>query len=341
MDWKREAAQLKFAENKSWTETAEIIRAKYFPGLSSQKAWEKVRSALRRTDAYKKGRITYEDRPEPTAADIERYWQALKQFDEAASRLDCKRTRTSITIEDDKPIAVCFWGDWHIGARGLDYDQFDADAELIADTEGLYWVGMGDYKDNASALVHAASTQESIAPTDLQDKIVEYKFRQTASNNLANCRGCHDDWDKRNANKDFVQHLCDITGAINLWHGGIINLTVGGVEYRIGARHKYKSESSLNTTNAHRTFINEFGPCDVVALAHKHIIDVQDTQRMREQTIYIRSGSYKRYDEHGQKLAGYEAIYGVPAVILYPDRKAMIGFRDVRLAIEMLQKLRQ
>jgi hypothetical protein len=341
LDWKQEAEKLKFEQGKSWTETAEILRPKYFPELTSQQAWEKVRSALRRSDAYKKGKITYEDKREPTEADVEEYYQALKQINAAAMRLENKQTRTSISIDDDKPIAVCFWGDWHLGAKGVDYDQHDKDTEIIATTDGLYWIGQGDYKDNASALVHPGSTQETIAPTDMQDKIIEYKFRQVDKNNLANSRGCHDDWDKRNANKDFIQHLCGITGAVNLWHGGIVNLTVGDAEYRIAARHKYKNESGLNTTNTQRNFINDFGHCDIVAMAHKHIFEIHDTQRMGNQTIYLRSGCYKRYDEFGQKLAGYEGIYGVPTVILYPDRKEMIAVKDLRRAVEILGKLRQ
>lgn len=340
MDWKQEAEALKFTQGKSWTETAKIIGKKYFPGLDAQQAYEKVRRALRCSDSYKKGKVTYEDKKEPTQADVAEYYEMLKKVNAAAMKLESKQTHTSISIDDDKPIAISFWGDWHLGAKGIDYEQHDKDTELIANTEGLYWVGMGDYKDNASPLVHAGSTHESIAPTDMQDKIIEFKFKQASANNLANCRGCHDDWDKRNANKDFIQNLCDITGAVNLWHGGKIFLEVGNIEYKIAARHKYKNESSLNTTNAQRNFINDYGHCDIVCFGHKHIFETHDTQRMGEQTIYLRSGSYKRYDEFGQKLAGYVGIYGVPTVILYPDHKEMIVVKDLRRAVDILKKLR-
>jgi hypothetical protein len=199
---------------------------------------------------------------------------------------------------------------------------------------------MGDYKDNASALVHQAGTQDTVASTDLQDRVVQRQFELTADKHIVTIRGCHDDWDKRNGNKDFVQSLCDLTGAINLWHGGIVNLTAGQAEYRIGARHKFKYESSLNTTNSQRNFINENGPCDIVAVAHKHYAEMQHTRRMGAETVYLRSGSYKRYDEFGQKIAGYEGVYGVPVVILMPDHKEMIPIRDLNMAAEMLYKLR-
>lgn len=340
MDWKQEAERLKFEQGKSWTQVAEAV-APRFPDLNKKQVWEKVRTALRRTDQYKtKGKITFEDMASPTSLDIDEYYELLKKTNTAVMRLESKQTKTTLHIDDDKPIGIAFWGDWHVGAKGVDYEQLDADQALINATDGLYVIGMGDYKDNGNALVHPASTQETVATTDMQDKIVMRKFEQTADKYLAVIRGCHDDWDKHNSNKDFIQVLCDITGAVNLWHGGIINLTVGDQEYRIGARHKYKNESGLNTTNTQRNFVNDFGHCDIVAFAHKHYAEMQHTVRMGEETIYLRSGAYKRYDEFGQKLAGYEGGLGVPVVILYPDTHAMVPIRSLAQACEALGRMR-
>lgn len=53
MDWKSEAEQLKFDENKSWGEITDIIKAKHFPEMASHKVYEKVRGYIRKTDRYK------------------------------------------------------------------------------------------------------------------------------------------------------------------------------------------------------------------------------------------------------------------------------------------------
>ena len=53
MDWKAEAEILKFEQGKSWAETARALKEN-FPGLSDQQALEKIRTALRRSDRYKK-----------------------------------------------------------------------------------------------------------------------------------------------------------------------------------------------------------------------------------------------------------------------------------------------
>lgn len=340
MDWVEKAEKLKFDDGKSWTQTAKALKP-YFPELTDQQILEKVRSKLRKTERYKnKGKITYENMKCPTEIDIKEFYNRMKEINKSIMRLEQKQNKADISIDDDKPIGITFWGDWHLGGKGVDYGQHDLDTEIIKSTEGLYVIGTGDYKDNNNAFVHPSSTQENIIATDLQDKIVEMKINEVKHALITLVRGCHDDWDKRNSNKDFVQHLCDIADCVNLWHGGIINLTLGKVEYRIGVRHKYKNESGLNTTNTQRNFINDFGHCDIVAVAHKHFCEFQHTQRMKEETVYLRSGTYKVYDEFGQKLAGYEGGYGTPVVILFPNKKAMIPVKSLEMAVYILKKLR-
>ena len=344
-DWTLDAIALKLTKKKSWEETTRAVVDKFpdaFAGLTSKQAWEKVRRAVRYSDEYKAmAKAVCVDKKEPTEADIDAYYQTLMQLNDATMRLEKKQTRATINIPDNKPIGIAFWGDWHVGAKGTDVRQLDADVDTIADTDGLYCIGMGDYKDNASALVHANSTQENIITTDMQSLVVQRLFERVGRKAIAIVRGCHDDWDKRNANVDFVQSLCNITGAVNLWHGGIVTVNIGSQSYRIAARHKYKNESGLNTTNTQRNFVNDFGVVDTVCFAHKHYYDMQQLKRMGQDMIYARSGAYKVYDEFGQKLAGYEGIYGVPVIIYMPDTHEMIPMRSLKLAVEVLDGLRK
>lgn len=347
-DWRSYAEHVKFDQCKSWTKTTELTASKYpadFAGLDAKAALERVRGALRHSPRYKargKGKVTFEDIKSPTPEDLEAYYEQLKKTNAAMMALERKQTEASIEIAEDKPIGLAFWGDWHEGGKGVDYDQLDEDTELLCNTDGLYVIGMGDYKENANALIHPSSVQEVIAPSEMQDRLVERRVRMVAEDGrwLALVRGCHDDWDKRLSGKDFIQHLADVAEAVNLWHGGVINLQLGRAEYRIGVRHKFHRESVLNTTNAQRAFIDEKGLHDIVAVAHKHYAELQHTIRAGEDTVYLRSGAYKSYDEFGQKLAGYEGVRGVPVVILWPDSKVMLPVKDLRQAVAMLEQMR-
>jgi hypothetical protein len=333
--WVTRAEELK-RQGRSWAELPLLIEQEF--GIRLER--EHIRSTLRRLPTYK-NRITYEDKkPVPEIDDINEYYSKLKELNKAIDDLDTKQVKTTITIDETKPIGIAFWGDWHIGARGIDYERFDQDRETIKNTDGLYIIGMGDYKDNQNALVHPSGVTEMTAVPGLQDLLVKSFFVELAEKWLAIIRGCHDDWDKRLSDKDFVAMLAEETNSVNLWHGGGITLKLGSQQYKIRARHKYKNESGLNTTNSQRNLLNDFGDADILALAHKHFFDLQETDRMGRHVIYLRSGTYKVYDEHGQKLAGYIGKHGVPMVILYPDTKKMVPFKNLEDGITHLKAIR-
>lgn len=339
MKWQDRAAELRFDLDKGWDEVAATLSTEY----NQQFKAENVRGILRRHPRYKKDIVFVDRKEEPTQANITHFYNALKNMDQAFSKLDTKQTKMTIDIPDNKPVGICFWGDWHIGAHGCDYEQFDRDLDLIRDTDGLYFIGMGDYKDNQNALVHASGVNEQTATQGMQDMLVKMFMEQVGHKALALVRGCHDDWDHRNANKDFISTLCakDVADCVNLWHGGGITVKLQEQTYKIRARHKYKNESGLNTTNSQRNMLNDFGPCDVICIAHKHFPDMQMLSRMKQKVVYFRSGTYKVYDEYGQKLAGYTGEHGVPMVVLYPDRKQYVPFENLQEGIVHLRAVRK
>lgn len=304
------------------------------------KAFQKALWRYENNTPIEKNGILYEDKKEvPTELDIQECYDKLKELECSLNILDTKQTKTTVTMQDNKPVAIAFWGDWHIGARGIDYEQFDKDRETINNTEGLYFIGMGDYKDNQSPLIHKA-TNESVISQGIQDMLVQNFFKEVGEKAIAIIRGCHDDWDKKIGDKDFIQTLCEDTNSVNLWHGGKININLGSQQYKIYARHKYKNESSLNTTNAQRNMLNDAGAVDVAALGHKHFPDMQMLDRMGGKVVYLRSGSYKKYDEFGQKLAGYEGKKSIPVIVLYPGEHKIVPFQELEDAITYLKAVR-
>lgn len=173
----------------------------------------------------------------------------------------------------------------------------------------------------------------------MQDKVVERRMKKTAGNNIALVRGCHDDWDKKTGDKDFIEHLCGITGAVNLWHGGDIYIEVGTQTYHIKVRHKFKFESGLNVENSMRRMYDMQGEFDIAISAHLHFPFFMTRPLGREQRILGKSGSYKKWDEFGQKLAGYKANRGIPTVLLWPNERRMhVSYIDD--AISFLKALR-
>jgi hypothetical protein len=282
----------------------------------------------------------FKDIKTPQENDIWEYWEALKELADKAEKLDRKQTLANIHLKDDKPVGIAFTADWHLGAKGLDIENFEKDMNLLEETRGLYCIGLGDYKDNQNALVHPTGVQEQDFPSDMQDKVVKAWMERIVP--LAVVRGCHDDWDKQISGKDFVDYICsDIEPRpYNLWHGGSINISLGTENYSMRVRHRIPNESNLNTENAFRRWYDRNGRADVLAAAHKHDPLVKDMYRQGHKVTYVRAGTYKKYDEFGQKLAGYVGTRACPVVILFPNEHRVVSFEELQDAIIFLRGVR-
>jgi len=83
------------------------------------------------------------------------------------------------------------------------------------------------------------------------------------------------------------------------------------------------------------------GPCDVAAEAHLHNGYTLKRHLMGEYRIMLRCGTYKIWDEFGQKIAGYKGKPAVPVIIMFPDRHTMIDELFLDDAIQILEGLRK
>ena len=300
---------------------------------------KQVNHAVDRT--RKKQRIEYEDKKEYTDLDVSDYITTMIDLQARREKIDTKQVKANIRLNEDKPIGVAYWGDWHLGAAGVNYQMFDEDVRKIRDTEGLYFIGAGDYKDNYITGTYPGAQFEQIIQPGMQDLTVKHYMAQVADKCLALIRGCHDDWDKKSTDKDFIENLCYVTDAVNLWHGGELNIKLGDEQYYWRCRHKYKYQSSLNLENAMRRIMEIQGPCDVAAEAHLHNGYVMKRHMMGEYRVMLRGGTYKIWDEFGQKIAGYKGKPSVPVVIMFPGRHTMLEELFLDDAIEILKGLRK
>lgn len=326
--------------------TAEIVRLRDDEGLTFEEIGQRVnmhpeacRGRYRR--AKKQASRTYRDRREPPdAAALDAFYRAIREAQEAYQRLQVRQTEVTVQIHETKPFGIAWWGDWHIGSVGVDYETFDRHRRIIAEEDGLYWIGGGDYKENILSDGHKGAMYHQIIQPGMQDELILSWMEDLGPSCLALVEGNHDAWDARESDRSLVEEMAIRAGVPYLWYGGVIWIEVGEQRYKWVARHKYKYESSLNTTNAQRQLSIQTGGADVVSLAHKHFVDFQARQSGGRKTIFIRCGTYKVWDDYGQAVGGHKGEIGVPIVILYPDQHKVVGFDSFEDGLFHLRALR-
>jgi hypothetical protein len=288
-----------------------------------------------------KGNVTFNNlNPVPESNDIEDLIQKTIALQCSIENLSTKQTNLSLNIEDNKPIAIGFFGDWHLGSKGTDHLQWKKDIDIISGLDGFYYWGMGDYV-NAALNAHKGENYDELLQPSQQLSMANYGFEKTKKQALGLLRGCHPDRFQSETDTDIIEEFSKIAECANLWHGAEINLQVGDIEYKLRLRHKAPSESPINTTNAQRKQLETHGEADIVGLAHLHYPDIQQKPIMgRNDVVFVRSGTYKIIDEFGQKLNGYKGTYGLPVIVLYPKEKRFVPFIDFTTGIKFLMNER-
>jgi predicted phosphodiesterase len=316
--------------NETYQQYADRLNSKFGTAFTS----EAVRKRLFR--AKKSNGISFADQKNAEVHDPRELIRIVNQLQEEVQKRDDRQTSITVNIDGDKPIGIAFTGDWHVGGLYTDHVQMEKDFELIRDTEGLYNVVMGDYADNYITRSHAGGSFEQVITADKQKVMCEYYFDILAANNLAVIKGNHDYWSSKETGEDWVAYIARKIDRPYLWYGGEINLRLGDQVYKIHAHHTYQYNSSINTTNSQRNLFNATH-ADVIALGHLHWNEVHAKRAGGKETVWMRTGSYKRTDDYTQYLGGFRGDERVPMVILYPDRKKVLGFQSIYDGVKMLK----
>ncbi len=329
LDWSSPEGQAKLAlvsemkaRRLTWEEIAEAL------GVSK----EGVKTAwLRRGQKVARGPVVYENLRVPEPESVEELRQAMLRLQAAEEALDTKQVELSLELPGDKPVAIAHTGDWHTGGRGVRYEESEADWDLLMSTDGVYVLGMGDYAENYISGVHPGSQFGQVLQPSAQYLLVKDRMRRAPDGKvLGLIRGCHENFTFRSTGEDVTATLCEAARCANLWHGATVTVKCGRETYTFHARHRYKYESTLNTTNAQRRMMENYGAADWAVLAHLHFPEEDTRPLMGARRSLLRSGSYKEWDEFGQQIGGLKGKPGVPVVIVWPDRHKHLAFDDLR-----------
>lgn len=250
-----------------------------------------------------------------------------------------------ITIKTDRPIAIAFPSDWHIGSEGCDLEAIAQDVRLIASHPGLYCSIGGDPVDNfiLQGMISASRSQVT-SKIEVQWRIFRHLVTQLVDSDslLWVSAGNHDAWTQQVAGIDGVLAALAGIDVCYTGEGGLVNLKVGDQLYRIYRKHKpTRWKSGYNPTHFLKMMLKMGTPWewDVGIAEHLHEQEITIFEwrpGTKLDRIAICCGSYKVRDQYAEGLGYYGGGYGVPCVIFYPDKRRMMPFASIEQALSAL-----
>lgn len=256
-----------------------------------------------------------------------------------------ERLRKQQMLEfDEGPIGLAFVADQHLGNHGTDYDRAFGDAEIIARTDGLWAVSMGDIVDNfiIMKLAHARAASHFSIPEEWA--LAKEYIKLLGPKLLAAVGGNHDYWTARLAGIDYFADMLEAINPDALYDqdDSLITIAVAGVKWRSRLRHKWQGNSIYNPTHGIERSHKWDHDFDLGVGGHTHASGLaRPFNASGSNGLAVLCGSYKRVDHYARQRGFAKPNQSAAVVVIFdPVTQTMTGYSDLALAVRVLAALR-
>lgn len=253
-------------------------------------------------------------------------------------KVDAQQAAIPVRIHTPGPIAVAIIGDIHIDDPGCAMGPLRRDTELIANTEGMYAIAVGDYRNNwIGRLTKLWANQETTQKQAL--RLIEWWFGACGNKLIAAVQGNHDAWHTEGG--DAVEIMHRLSGQASLYGEPAYRLDLrlpSGANALVHVRHDFSGSSQFNAAHGQ---VREtlFGYRDhIIACGDRHhsgYIPIwhNDPARLCHG---MRVGCYKDFDPFAAEKGFRWANWSRTMVAIIDPAKAddPVEFITVRFSVE-------
>lgn len=248
-----------------------------------------------------------------------------------------------IKMPEDRPIGVAFVGDPHLGDSGCNYKLLRRDVDIMANTDGMYAVNIGDVANNwIGTLQRLYGEQESSRATERQ--LADWFLNESGVSWLVWLMGNHDLWG------DFSEVLRGYNIKkipMEDWQAQFKLVFPNGRECKIWASHNFRGHSLWNSLHGPQKAAHTKAQADIYAAGHTHNWALHQEESASKRFVYwlARSRGYKFVDEYADRLGHQPQKEGATVcAIIDPHADTMAGFvqcfADLEKAASYLEWLR-
>lgn len=298
---------------------------------------------------YQAAKIIFEDKKIPEDVNWRELIELASTSQNINSRLSDFQQAATIKLNVDKPIAIAFTGDWHLGDGISDHAQWKADIEYMLDTENLYMVLAGDEIQNMRNFKTLSGVLGQVLQPAQQAYLLRSVIDELTDKNklLAKVVGNHDgEFDERIFGEALQAYLLRKMKAPRFQNRGLLKLYVGEQLYTILLFHKSRFRSFMRTTHGNYREYQLSYPADVVVGAHDHVPGFElmyhytlarsADMSFGGETYLVKIGSYQSDNGgYGWKYFHHCGQFN-PTVVFYPDEHKKLFFSRTEDAVKFI-----
>lgn len=239
-------------------------------------------------------------------------------------------------------IGMVVGGDWHFEHFKTNTKELIKDLKEIGSVPNLYFGFNGDMGDFIDLRFMELENDTVDIPLRRRYEIIKYLFSLVPNTLFAVC-GCHDNWVRTRGRWDIIEGIHDQIMGYYLGYGGIVNLKLGNVTYKIAAQHKFMGESQMNIFHPNQKYLQLIdSTLDVVCIAHRHdTVGIAQPFIRGKDRVFIRSGSHQYKTNYAWKEGFRGAIARYPMFLLNGTERRMIAVNNFREGVPILKALNE
>jgi len=265
--------------------------------------------------------------------------QELERMKEIQRQREALRLwKDSVTITIDTGRLPYFFlmplSDLHMGSEQVDYHQLERYLKAI-DRYPIYTVLLGDLGDFFGPFKYPTGMAEDVVSADAQLMTLRKFFLQYKDKILCAVTGNHDDWIYKTAGVEPYRWLAEDLNIPLLNSGGLLNLEVNEVKYKILLYHSIsRYNSSFNPTHAGKRMLELHRDADIVISGDKHRFGMEKLTHRDKKPYVIQLGTFKTEDSYGRRSYGMapRPQVGFPVLFLSAGEKNVEAIEDLETA---------
>jgi len=257
-----------------------------------------------------------------------------------SSRMAAERGAQLLAF-DKGPLALTFVADLHLGDRDTNYPRLFAEAELIANTPGMYVGLVGDLVNN---FIIGKLTQLRLETRlAIPDEVVLLRryLRLIGSKVLMSCGGNHEYWSTLVSGLDYFRDIVAEAAPGALVDPDQIDVVVqvGETCYPGRVRHRWRRRSIYNATHGIEAAYKweHFGLWGVAAHYHESGL-AREFNADGQTGLALVCGSYKPEERYARRLGFPAPNAGTAVTVVFTEADGMLGFSNLRLACDYMEK---
>lgn len=294
--------------------------------------------------------VTIELDVPPPVETVEQLIDRVAAANEREAELVARKQLVTVKLPVTGWFGVAGLPDQHLNNPGTRLRQAFEDARLIAATEDVYAVSIGDSLDNFIIGRLEASRRSDIISHGQAWEIQEHYFQILASSLILAIGGNHNDWIKKLGGIDILKRQFQDMGldaVYDSYEQRIRIETAGGKSFDHLARHEFPGTSQFNPMHGLMKWgLQRWQGEHVMWGGHIHVSGYQQMEREWEgksRVLHmVQLPSYKLLDEWAQKEKGFRSntTFLVPVILHHAETGETIFHSDLRRGLQHLEFLK-